>query len=245
MNPLIGISCSLGQAACSLSQAHSSQLQHRLNDSYIRAVTEAGGIPVLLPNNADLSGLDTLVEKLDGFLLSGGDDIDPAYFGERANEKLGTIVPQRDRFELALARKVLETTHKPLLGICRGLQVMNVAMGGSLYQDLTSAGFPSHSLSMYPRNEVTHGIQILPGTRLAQIMGDGTGRVNSFHHQAIKKLADGFVCAARSLPDDLIEAIEVQGDRFAVGVQWHPEELTEREEAKALICQFILAAQNG
>ena len=160
-------------------------------------------------------------------------------------EKLGAIVPQRDRFELALARKVLETTHKPLLGICRGLQVMNVAMGGSLYQDLTSAGFPSHSLSMYPRHEVTHGVQIVPGTRLAQIMGNGTGRVNSFHHQAIKKLADGFVCAARSLPDDVIEAIEVQGDRFAVGVQWHPEELTEREEARALICQFILAAQNG
>lgn len=243
MNPLIGISCSLGQAACSLSQAHSSQLQHRLNDSYIRAVTQAGGIPVLLPNNADLSCVDGLVEKLDGFLLSGGDDIDPAYYGERAEEKLGAIVPGRDRFELVLIKKVLESTQKPILGICRGLQMMNVAMGGSLHQDLPTDGKLCHSLTMYPRNAVTHDVQVLSGTRLAQIMGSGTGRVNSFHHQAVKRLAECFLCSAKSVEDDVVEALEMPADRFAVGVQWHPEELTERDEARKLFRCFILAAE--
>lgn len=242
MKPLIGISCSMGQAIYSLHQDNPPQLQHRMNETYIRAITRAGGIPVILPNIEDISCVEEIAQRLDGFLLSGGDDVDPALFGERATEKLGHVIPRRDQFEIALTRCVLEKTEKPLLGICRGIQVMNVAMGGSLHIDLPSDGKLCHSLSMYPRNVRSHEIELVPDTRLEKIMGHGTGRVNSFHHQAIKAVADCFAVTAKSLPDDVVEAIELPGERFAVGVQWHPEELTEYPEAAALFDAFIKAA---
>lgn len=244
MRPLIGITCSMGQAISSLTQENPPQLQHRMNDTYIRAVTQAGGIPIILPNNLDVSCVEEIVERLDGFLLSGGDDVDPAHFGERATGKLGTVIPRRDSFEMALTREVLDKTEKPLLGICRGIQIMNVAMGGSLHQDLPTDGKLCHSLTMYPRNALTHNVQVVPGTRLAQIMASGTGRVNSFHHQAVKRLAECFICSAKSVEDDVVEALELPGERFAVGVQWHPEELTDRDEARNLFRCFILAAEN-
>lgn len=244
MKPLIGITCSMGQAISSLTQENPPQLQHRMNDTYIRAVTQAGGIPVILPNNTDLSCVEEITEQLDGFLLSGGDDVDPLLFGERAMGKLGTVIPRRDHFEIALTRQVLEKTDKPLLGICRGIQIMNVAMGGTLHQDLPSDGKLCHSLTMYPRNALTHRVQVLPDTQLAQIMGAGMGQVNSFHHQAVKQLADCFLCSAKSMEDAVVEALEMPGDRFVVGVQWHPEELTDRDEAKKLFRSLILAAEN-
>jgi len=243
MRPLIGISCSMGQAIYSLTQDNPPQLQHRMNDSYIKAITRAGGIPVILPNNTDISCVEELAENLDGFLLSGGDDVDPALFGERATAKLGAVIPRRDNFEIALTRYVLEKTSKPILGICRGIQVMNVAMGGSLHIDLPSDGKLCHSLGMYPRNVCSHDIEVKGGTRLAQIMGEGVGHVNSFHHQAVKKLADCFVSSARSTEDDVLEALELPGERFVVGVQWHPEELVENEAAVHLFRSFVLAAQ--
>lgn len=244
MRPLIGISCSMGQTITSLTQENPPQLQHRINDTYLRAISQAGGTPVILPNNTDLSCVEDIICHFDGFLLSGGDDIDPVLYGERATGKLGTVVPRRDSFEIALTRTVLETTNKPILGICRGMQIMNVAMGGSLYQDLPSDGKLCHSLTMYPRNAVTHPVQVFSDTRMAQIMGEGIGQVNSFHHQAVKRLAGCFVCAAKSLEDDVLEALELPGDRFAVGVQWHPEELTQRPEAQSLFHSFVQAAQN-
>lgn len=243
MRPLIGISCSMGQAIYSFHQDNPPQLQHRMNDSYIRAIVRAGGIPVVLPNNEDVSCVEEIAQKLDGFLLSGGDDVDPSLFGQRATAKLGAVIPRRDNFEIALTRYVLENTNKPLLGICRGIQVMNVAMGGSLHIDLPDSGKLCHSLSMYPRNICSHEVQVAFGTRLAGIMGEGTGKVNSFHHQAIDRVAEGFVVSARSLPDAVVEAMEMPGDRFVVGVQWHPEELVDREEAKALFAAFVAAAK--
>ena len=241
MRPLIGISCSMGQAIYSLNQDNIPQLQHRLGDSYVKAITQAGGVPVLLPNNLDISTVEEIAAGLDGFLLSGGGDVDPVLFGERPTEKLGTVTPRRDDFELALARYVIANTDKPVLGICRGIQLMNVAMGGTLHIDLPSDGKLCHSLSMYPRNVRTHEISILGGTRLEQAMGV-KGRVNSFHHQAIKDLADGLMVTAVSESDNVIEAVEVPGDRYIVGVQWHPEELTEFEEARKLFTSFIQAA---
>lgn len=243
MRPLIGISCSMGQAIYSMTQDNIPQLQHRLGDSYVKAITQAGGIPVLLPNNLDLSVVQEIAEGLDGFLLSGGGDVDPTLFGERATEKLGTVTPRRDSFELALAKYVLEKTDKPMLGICRGIQVMNVAMGGTLHIDLPSAGKLCHSMNMYPRDEYTHDVKVMPGTRMAKIMGSETGKVNSFHHQAIKDLAQGLVTSAVSVPDGVVEAVELPGDRFVVGVQWHPEELVKQEEARTLFAYFVEAAK--
>ena len=242
MRPLIGISCSMGQAIYSMTQDNPPQLQHRLGDSYVKAIQQAGGIPVLLPNCTDLTAVEEIAAGLDGFLLSGGGDLDPALFGQRATAALGAVTPRRYDFELALTRYVMQETEKPVLGICRGIQVMNVAMGGTLHIDLPSDGKLCHSLTMYPRNVRTHDIKILSGTRLEAIMEGRQGSVNSFHHQAIQQIADCFAVSAVSADDDVVEAVELPGDRFAVGVQWHPEELTEFPEARALFLSFVEAA---
>ena len=243
MRPLIGISCSMGQAIYSMTQDNVPQMQHRLGDSYVKAVTQAGGVPVLLPNNLDISTVEEIAAGLDGFLLSGGGDVDPALFGERATAQLGAVTPRRDDFELALTRYVLEKTDKPVLGICRGIQVMNVAMGGSLHIDLPSDGKLCHSMGMYPRNVRTHAVRVTPGSRMEGFMDGQTGQVNSFHHQAIRDVAEGFVVSAMSVPDDVVEAVELPAERFVVGVQWHPEELVEFPEARNLFEAFVEAAK--
>ena len=243
MRPLIGISCSMGQAIYSMTQENIPQLQHRLGDSYVKAITQAGGVPILLPNNLDISTVEEIAAGLDGFLLSGGGDVDPAFFGERATAQLGTVTPRRDAFELALAEYVLKQTDKPVLGICRGIQVMNVAMGGTLHIDLPSEGKLCHSLNMYPRNIRTHDVIITPDTRMAAIMGTDKGRVNSFHHQAICEVAACFTVSAVSTTDNVVEAVEQPGQRFVVGVQWHPEELVEFKEARELFRSFVDAAR--
>lgn len=242
MRPLIGISCSMGQSIYSLTQDNPPQLQHRMNDTYAKAIIQAGGIPVILPNNEDISCVEEIAARLDGFLLSGGDDLDPVLFGQRATDRLGAVIPRRDRFEIALARHVIEKTDKPLLGICRGLQVMNVALGGSLHIDLQDAGKLCHSLTMYPRWMCSHDVQITANTRLAEIMEGETAHVNSFHHQAIDALAEGLMVSAVSVPDDVIEAVELPGEQFVVGIQWHPEELVERVEARRLFQSLVNAA---
>ena len=239
MRPLIGISCSMGQAIYSMTQDNVPQLQHRLGDSYVKAIVQAGGIPVILPNSTDLSCVEEIAAGLDGFLLSGGGDVDPALFGERATAQLGTVTPRRDDFELALARYVMNETDKPVLGICRGIQVMNVAMGGTLHIDLPADGKLSHSLTMYPRNVRTHNVTIVPETRMEEIMAGREGRVNSFHHQAIRDTADCFIVSAWSSDDHVVDAVELPGERFVMGVQWHPEELTEFPEARILFQRFV------
>ena len=241
MRPLIGISCSMGQAIYSMHQDNVPQMQHRLGDSYVKAVTQAGGVPVLLPNNLDISTVEEIAEGLDGILFSGGGDVDPIIFGERATDKLGAVTPRRDDFELALARYVIEKTDKPVLGICRGIQVLNVAMGGTLHIDLPTDGKLCHSLIMYPRNVRSHEITVQAGTRLEQVMGL-VGKVNSFHHQAIKEIAEGLQVTAVSADDSVIEAVEAPGDRYILGVQWHPEELVEFPEARELFRSFVDAA---
>ena len=242
MRPLIGISCSMGQAIYSMTQDNVPQLQHRLGDNYVRAIVQAGGVPVLLPNNVDLSSVEEIAAGLDGFLLSGGGDVDPALFGQRATGQLGAVTPRRDDFELALTRYIMQETDKPVLGICRGIQVMNVAMGGTLHIDLPSEGKLCHSLTMYPRYVPTHDVAVEPESKLAAIMADAC-RVNSFHHEAIDVLAAGFAITARSVEDGVVEAIEIPGQRFVMGVQWHPEELNALEESRRLFRAFVEAAK--
>ena len=240
--PLIGISSSMGLGIWSMTQDFQPQDQHRLGDKYVQAIIRAGGIPVILPACEDASVMEAMVDGLDGILLSGGGDVDPNVYGQRATGHLGTVSPRRDLAEIALAKYLIEKTDKPMLGICRGVQVMNVAMGGSLHIDLPDAGKLCHSLTMYPRHMTTHEVEVTEGTILAQAM-QGAHRVNSFHHQAVDRLADCFTVTAKSVPDGVIEAIESLGDRFLVGVQWHPEELTANEEAANLFRAFVEAAK--
>jgi putative glutamine amidotransferase len=211
--PLIGITGGPG----------SDDREHfRLRDDYVRAVERAGGLPlVLVPGAA--TDADDLLAAVDGLVLTGGGDVDPALYGQDPHPKLAPAPPGRDAFEIALARAALGED-RPLLAICRGHQVLNVATGGTLIQDIPSleVGAGLHDPDR-ERWEPAHDVRILPGTRLREILGRDRVAVNSFHHQAVQALGDGLVASAWSEPDGLVEAVERPDCRFVVGVQWHPE----------------------
>jgi putative glutamine amidotransferase len=196
-----------------------------LGMTYLQAIERAGGVPVVLP--PCVSDLDALISRLDGVCLSGGPDLDPGAYGARARHaELGPTEPSLDAFELALAREALER-RMPLLGICRGSQALNVACGGTLHQHVDG-----HRQSE-PGCTVSHEVDVLEGTRLAGLIGSGTHAVNSFHHQAVRRLGSGLKVAARA-SDGTVEAIEGAGG-FAVGVQWHAEALTDLRLFEALV----------
>ncbi|QFF98134.1 gamma-glutamyl-gamma-aminobutyrate hydrolase family protein [Psychrobacillus glaciei] len=195
-----------------------------LADDYIVAIERAGGVPVILPITKDLETLTPLLQKLDGILFSGGSDIDPNYYGEYPRFGLGLIEPRRDDHEVKLAQKILFETPLPVLGICRGMQLLNVATGGTLYQDLESQkpeGM-NHSVSKALRHHPFHPVKIEKGSTLYTIYETEEIGVNSFHHQAVKELGKGFK-ASMTAPDGIVEGIEWDQDRFVVAVQWHPE----------------------
>jgi len=189
-----------------------------LKEYYVLSLYNAGGVPVILPPVDDDSLIEGYVDVCQGFVFSGGGDIDPYYWGELPQQRLGQINPLRDRFELTLARKIIER-RLPVLGICRGCQVLNVAAGGSLFQHILSS--MSHHQKA-PRSYPFHEVIINEGSRLGKIVGSRKIRVNSFHHQAVKETGEGIYISARAI-DGIIEAIESVAPFFFLGVQWHPE----------------------
>jgi len=199
------------------------------NSNYIRAIQQAGGIPWLYPAT-ELSPEDAeeFIGKLDGLLLPGGGDVAPALYGEEELPENGEVNPMLDAFELGLARLAVERG-MPVFGICRGVQSINVACGGSLYQDLPSQrpGEVAHRQAE-GRHEVTHRAAIVPGTELAELFPAGELMVNSFHHQAVKVPAPGFAVNAYA-PDGVIEGLECR-EKGISGVQFHPEELVGYHE---------------
>lgn len=210
-----------------------------------RAVVQAGGLPVLIPTGLDEPTLRELYERLDGVLLPGGPDVDPAVFGEAPHPTV-KIDAARDAIELPIARWAVEDD-VPLFGICRGHQVINVALGGDLIQDIPSQ--VEHVVASHdqpdeqPRSQPSHDVSIHPESRLASIMGSTSAAVNSLHHQAVRKAAPGMVVTAFS-PDGLVEATEMPDKRFALSVQWHPEDLFENDEAMMRLFEsFIEAAR--
>jgi putative glutamine amidotransferase len=200
-----------------------------LRDDYVRAVEKAGGLPVVLvPGRPeDAAGL---LARLDGLLLTGGADVDPGLYGEEPHQTVKRVIPERDAFEIGLCREALRKD-QALLAICRGHQVLNVAMGGTLIQDIPSqvSGARDHDPDT-ERWETVHPVRILPRTRLREILGMETIEVNSFHHQAVRELGRGLVVSATSAADGVIEGIEAPGRRLAVGVQWHPEAFWDRPQ---------------
>jgi putative glutamine amidotransferase len=212
--------------------------------AYVNSVQNAGGIPVILPT--DLSGEDVRVlrTRLDGILLSGGGDIDPARFGGTPSEEIGGVDNDRDEMEFSIVHLSVETNW-PLLGICRGLQVINAALGGSLYTDIpeqypTGVRHDTKEISS-SRSYEAHEVRIIPESKLFNILKETPLRVNSFHHQAVLEPARELRISAYA-SDGLIEGLEFPDHRFLVGVQWHPECLQRKPEQRALFNAFIQAA---
>lgn len=198
-----------------------------LRDDYVRAVEAAGGLPVVLVPGRPEDAEEHLC-RLDGVVLSGGADVDPSYYGETPHETVRRVIPERDAFELAIAREAL-FRDVPVLAICRGHQVLNVATGGTLVQDIPSQlpGAHDHDPDV-ERWETAHDVRILPGTRLRAILQRDCVAVNSFHHQSVRELGRGLVVSAWSADGRVVEGIESPERRFAVGVQWHPEAFWDR-----------------
>lgn len=217
-----------------------------LSQAYVRAISLAGGAPLMIPITPDEEQLRSIYAGLDGILLSGGGDISPHLYGEEAHQSVWGVDEERDAVELALARWAL-AEGKPLLAICRGIQVMNVAAGGNLYQDILSQ-IPQAMEHVYypgyPRNYIAHPVRLMPDSLLARILGTNTVGVNSLHHQAARTVAPGLVKVAEA-PDGVTEGLEKPDHPFAVGVQWHPEELTDHRPMRRLFEAFIAAASGG
>ncbi len=209
--------------------------------AYVEAVQRAGGIPVLLPSDLAAAGWEAVYERLDGILFSGGGDISPERFEGQLHSRVSGIEPERDVLELALARAASQDG-KPFFGICRGCQLVNVALGGTLYTHLPDQ-FPGVLDHAYPGNMRTvlvHPVRIDEGTRLADIVGMPVAQVNSLHHQGLKKIAAPLRAVAYA-PDGLVEAVELPNHPFGIAVQWHPEWLGDQPGMANLFSRFVEA----
>jgi putative glutamine amidotransferase len=207
--------------------------------SYIRALLSLGASPLIIPLGTDPLEIDRILSFCDGLLLTGGEDVDPSLYGEAPHEKLGAIDPRRDALDIS-AIQIARSQQKPILGICRGCQILNVAYGGSLYQDI-DAQRPQHDEHNQSRQqEFAHSLHLVATSKLASFLGPEDIRANSFHHQAVKAVGTGLVASGQS-DDGLIEAIEDPSAKFIIGVQCHPEMLWDKTETrwKKLFTSFI------
>jgi putative glutamine amidotransferase len=245
--PVIGIPTQTLHAIEGISQALPPSWV--MSQRYFHATTAVGGVPWMIPLlDDDLDTLREIYERLDGVLIAGGVDIDPVNFGEARRAECGVVDPARDRVELQLARWARDDT-KPMLGLCRGLQVINVAFGGTLYQDITAdkAGALKHDCfpnEGYRRDYRAHDVALSEGSRLRASFDAPTIAVNSMHHQGIKDLAPRLRASAVA-PDGLIEGVESPNGHFLVGVQWHPEVYESTDAAtRRLFESFIAAARS-
>lgn len=208
---------------------------------YMKALEECGALPIMLPLTDDEDELIEAFSLCDGILLTGGHDVSPAVYGSSPIKECGVPCDLRDKMEAFLLDLSLECD-KPVFGICRGIQFMNAYLGGTLYQDLPSQYDSSTEHHMTkPYDQAIHEVEVIEGTHLACIIGAGKRGVNSYHHQAIKDLAPGLKKMAIS-EDGLIEAVEVEGKLFAIGVQWHPEFSYENNEDSIKILQAFVEA---
>jgi len=206
------------------------------NDSYVLAIREAGGIPLVLPNgDGSPERIKEYLELVDGLLMPGGADIPPSEWGEEPHPTTKLLTEDRYLFEKVLISEWINKTDKPLLGICLGSQWINVAHGGSLVQDIPSEFGVVHK-------DTTHPVDLEEDSRLREIFGETTFEVNSLHHQAVRDVGEGLRVVARS-PDGIIEATETTDEnRFLIGVQWHPEKIIETDEKQANIFRAFVEA---
>ena len=218
-----------------LTPSHDSETDDiTMRPTYLNAVKEAGGIPVVLPLEIEKEDLQRLVDLLDGFLFTGGPDVHPSRFGEETHIHCGNVSTKRDCLELMLLPMVMEQK-KPILAICRGIQLINIGLGGTIYQDIPSQfpkDFPIAHKQPFYYTTPSHTVAITPETKMADICQQPSIQVNSMHHQAVRDLAPGLTaCALAS--DGLIEGVEMPGYPWFLAVQWHPEYLWETDSGAA------------
>jgi len=236
MKPLIGISTNqsknvYGQPTVALMQ------------SYVNAIMQAGGVPVLIPSMIHEDGWDALYARLDGILLSGGADIAIEHFSGEPHPRVEGVDPERDSIEIKMVQAAAEDG-KPFLGICRGAQAVNVGLGGTLYTHIPDQ-VPNALDHAYPGNRRTvlvHEVKLEEGTHIAEVMGEPILQVNSLHHQGLKDIAPALRVTGYA-PDGLVEAVELPDHPFGIAVQWHPEWLTDQEPTRNLFRKFVEAAQ--
>ena len=233
--PLIGITAGHSKNKFGMPQVH-------LLRTYVDATIAAGGVPVIIPSELAESNWELLYDKLDGVIFSGGADIDPKLFDGKPHETIYGIDAERDALEFKLIRHMVEDT-KPIFAICRGMQVFNVAMGGSLHTHLADdlgEAVIHDTPKEKPRNYETHQVRVEEGTMLADILGEPILGVNSWHHQGVKDIPAIFKETAWS-PDGLVEGMEIPEHPFALAVQWHPEWMQDQAPMRNLFTAFIQA----
>lgn len=209
-----------------------------VNEDYVDSVVQNGGVPFIIPFNEDEEVIKSQMQQVNALILSGGHDVDPHNYGEEPEQKLGNIWPERDKFDMTLL-KIAEERRIPVLGICRGAQVINVAHGGSLYQDLSYRKEKTlkHSQGQRP-TLLTHTVETVAGTKIAELLGKEKLQTNSFHHQLLKKIAPDFKVSARCV-DGVVEAIE-NDDASVIAVQWHPEMLHRVSKIQNNLFKYII-----
>ena len=240
MKPKIALVCHRGERA-----KPNRVQQDQMGTTYTTAVAKAGGLPFLIPLDYPAEDLSVIRENFEGLRLIGGGDVETARYGGKEHPSVGGVWPLRDELECALANLAYDTGW-PVFGICRGVQVMNVAAGGKLYSDIPDQ-VPDvcflHSPPVgTPRDHIVHRVNILPDTKLRAITGRETLPVNSFHHQAVSEPGQGFrICAVSE--DGIPEALEIPGHPFALGVQWHPECMQQYDDQMKLFRAFVDACR--
>lgn len=212
---------------------------YQVNTTYVDAIRRAGGVPVVGVVTGDIYEIKSLVSMCDGLLLPGGEDIDMLLFGEEPHRNVNTVIRDRDIFELELFREAREQ-QKPILGICKGLQIITMATGGRLYQDIDTEleGIGCHKQSDTIRTEYIHSVILDKGSKLYELYATDKIQVNSYHHQAVKSIGEGMKITAKSV-DGVIEAIESQ-DGMVIGVQWHPEHLVRKYDIHGKVFEDLI-----
>ncbi len=233
--PVIGVACAIVSARW----GPWDQAAAVVAADYLRQVQRAGGLAIVLPPHA--GDPDAVLDLVDGLMLTGGSDMEPAAYGATAHAETEAADAERDAWECALVRRAIERD-VPFLGICRGMQVMNVALGGTLAQHLPeSVGTTTHRRSTGTFDGNEHLVDLTDGSLAARAAGESPHRVPSHHHQAVDMVGEGLVVTGRSEEDGVAEAIEVPGRTFALGVQWHPE----ADDGSGVIAVFVNAARDS
>lgn len=238
--PIIGITCSrsVNGRWSDYSLGHFMEFAF---DAYSQAVLNGGGAPLLVPISQDKDSLAAVCSRIDGLILTGGPDINPRFYKEEPRAGLRDVDEAQDRMEIELTRQAL-AADLPVFGICRGLQVLNVAMGGTLYQDIErQAPEACNHSPRADRGTVSHKVMIEPHTRLQGILQRRSLWVNSKHHQAVNQPASGLVASAVAT-DGIIEALEASDQTFVIAVQWHPEGLWEKDAAARKLFKALVSA---